>query len=118
MARKIKSQKFTRIFKFSSWIVIGLLLVVFIYVMYNQYKEGATGATGTTGTTGASGASGASGSTGATGATKNNIPTSTQIQARELVKKWEEKLILDKTANNTVAANIDQYNIDFYKSMS
>ncbi len=98
MARKIKSQKFTRIFKFPSWIVIGLLLVVFIYVIYNQYKEGATGPTGNTSSTG--------------------IPTSNQIQARELVKKWEEKLILDKIANNTVAANIDQYNIDFYKSMS
>jgi hypothetical protein len=114
MARKIKSQKFTQIFKFPSWIVIGLLLVVFIYVMYNQFREGNTGVTDTKNIIPSELAIGSTGNN----TSSNGIPTSIQIQARELVKKWEEKLIVDKTANNTVAADIDQYNIDFYKSMS
>lgn len=110
MARKIKSQKFT-LFKFSSWII--LLLVLFIYIMYNHYKEGAT----VNDTTNVIPGELSMGKTG-NNESSNSIPTSTQIQARELVKKWQEKLVLDKNANNTLAAATDQYNIDFYKSMS
>ena len=129
MARKIKSQ-FSRI-KCPSWIIIGLLVLIFIYIMYNQYKEGITGGTGSTGSTGSTGGTGSTGNTGilpnglligTTGYSvtgpSNGLPTSTQIQARELVKRWESQFIKDKTANNTLAAASAQYNIDFYKSMS
>jgi len=115
MARKIKSQKFTQ-FKFPSLLVIGLLLLIFVYVMYNQYKEGATDAS-VTDTKNVIPAEISLGKTG-NNAPSNSIPTSTQIQARELVKKWQDKLVLDKKENNTLAAEADQYNIDFYKSMS
>lgn len=110
MARKIKSPT---LFKIPSWLVIGLLLLVFIYVMYNQYKEGATDATDTKKVVPDELSIGSTGK-----APSNSIPTSTQIQARELVKKWQDKLVLDKKENNTLAAEADQYNIDFYKSMS
>lgn len=105
MARKVKSQisNISKIIKFPFWILTILLSLVFVFIMYNEFKEGAVDAS-------------FSKVSGVPIRVSTQTPTQ-KIQAQELVKIFEEKLIEDKKANNSLAVQADEYNIEFYKSM-